>query len=640
MSAIPAHHVSDTGLSDDSLPTRWAELYRLIVDSTAPARALEPTATANEAASVRIGNPAALIAEAEHAGAGKAIWAVVAPLRTDFLTIDVDKCADQVLSPILKAGEEVGAAVVHLAASGSPDSLHVSFVCPSPTARAFLRADVERIRSWAKLKPHQAVDVLSDRRVLRLPGSISLKGGHFCRPVNEAGQPITAVEAVRRAARAISTAPASLSMDPAAKPVSVPGTDRVVVDATLTESFEPSEEAPRAWRRRKRLSDQEWRLMMSTPVAPHRSDQALKAAWVLWRNGVRSWAQAKWWYTNCPVFTKFADRDTRRPSDKPGPSECQKHWQSLVARARSHRPALTPAEDAVLTQVREEIATWSDAPDLAVGALAVLEHRFTDGHGLENRPISVRCLAMWLNVHIDRAAQLRAQLISRGVLQETRAHSEGPAREATLFSLAVPPHFYRPNPAHDVTAPSPTLPLATGHPLSPTWGLLGHTAWLLHCLLTDTPTATPRLAQVSGLPLGTSRFGCGRLLRTLEQYGLAQRTGAGRGTRWVRGSATIEEAGELCGATSRLRALRIRINAERSAWHAESRPEQVKAATRLRRLRNRARATGTPGSRQLDLAALDSGWDEIRGWETKTALRRRSARPRAETRRRPPPRAG
>lgn len=639
MSAIPAHHVSDTGLSEQSPPTRWAELYRLIVDPTAHGRALEPTDAANEAASVRIGNPVALIAEAEHAGAGKAIWAVVAPLRPDFLTIDIDQCADQVLPLILAAGEEVGAAIVHLAASGTPNSRHLSFVCPSSAARVFLRACVENIRRWARLETHQAVDVLSDRRVLRLPGSISLKGGHFCRPVDEAGRQITAVEAVRRAALALSTTPSAVSPQPVAQPVAAPASGRVVVDPTLTESFEPAEEAPRAWRRRKRLSDQEWRLMMSTPVAPHRSDQALKAGWVLWRNGVRSWAQAKWWYTNCPVFTKFAARDIRRPSDQPGPSECQKHWQSLVARARSHRPVLTVAEQDVVTQVREEIATWSDSPDLAVGVLAVLKHRFTDGHGLENRPISVRCLAMWLNVHIDRAAAIRSNLIARGVLREVRAHSQGPAREATLFSLAVPPTSNRSNPVHDVTAPRPHLPLTTGQPLSPTWGVLSHSAWLLHSSLTDTPQDTPALAQTAGLPAGSSRYGCGRLLRALEQHGLAQRIGAGRGTRWVRGPATVDEAAELCGATARLRALRIRINAERSAWHAESRSEQLKAVLRLRRLRDRTRRISGSGPSQLDLAALDSSWDDTRGWETKTAVRRRPVRSREEIRRRPPPRA-
>ena len=632
--------MSDTGLSEQSPPTRWAELYRLIVDPTAHGRALEPTDAANEAASVRIGNPVALIAEAEHAGAGKAIWAVVAPLRPDFLTIDIDKCADQVLSPTLEAGEEVGAAIVHLAASGSPDSLHISFVCPSPAARAFLLAHVDSIRRWARLETHQAVDVLTDRRVLRLPGSVSLKGGHFCRPVDVAGRPITAVEAVRRATLALATAPPVGSQGPVAMPVAAPAPGRIVVDPTLTESFELAEEAPRAWRRRKRLSDQEWRLMMSTPVAPHRSDQALKAAWVLWRNGVRSWAQAKWWYTNCPVFTKFAARDIRRPADKPGPSDCQKHWQSLVARARSHRPVLTIAEQDVVTQVREEIATWSDSPDLAVGVLAVLKHRFTDGHGLENRPVSVRCLAMWLNVHIDRAAAIRSNLIARGVLREARAHSQGPAREATLFSLAVPPSSNRSKPVHDVTAPSPTLPLTTGQPLSPTWGVLSHQAWLLYSILTDSPRDTTTLAQTVGLPTGSSRYGCGRLLRTLEQHGLAHRVGAGRGTRWTRGPVTVDEAAELCGATDRLRALRIRINAERSAWHAESRSEQLKAVLRLRRLRDRTRNSGSSGPPQLDLSALDGGWDDTRGWETKTAVRRRHVRTRGEIRRRPPPRAG
>lgn len=589
---------------------------------------------------MRIGHPTALIAEAEHAGAGKAIWAVVARPRSDFLTIDIDKCADQVFRPILEASEQVGAAVAHLAASGSPDSLHLAFTCPSPAARTFLQQQIEGIRDWAHLENDQAVDIFSARRVLRLPGSISLKGGHYCRPVDEMGRTITAVEAVKRAkaAEQVAVAPQSLKVD---DKLSAPNdhrtTSRVIVDPARTEAVEPAEEAPRAWRRRKRLSDQEWRLMMSTPVAPYRSDAALKAAWVLWRNGVRSWAQAKWWYTNCPVFIKFAERDTRRPPElRAGPGECQKHWQALAARARSHRPPLSDSELALVGQVRQGIAEWAGDPDLAIAALAVIEHRFTDGHGLENRPISVRCLALWLNVHIDRAAQIRAALVNRGVLRETRPHSQGSAREATLFSLALPSQLYRSSSSHDVTAP---LPLNTGQPLCPTWSVLGYTAWLLYCHLTATPTPLSSLAAPHGVRPGTSRYGGGRALHLLERHGLARRIGAGRGTKWVRGNATPASAAQGCGALTRLKALRIHINAERSAWHAESRSEQVKTLWRLRQLRGSRHKSAAA---QLDLESLGS-WSVVVRDETAVQTRTRQSRPKRSRHRGrvgPPPRAG
>lgn len=129
----------------------------------------------------------------------------MAPLRKDWLTVDIDRCADQVLSHILDAGDEFCARLAHLAASGSPDSLHVAFVCPSASARAYLIERIGRIRELSHLQPGQAVDVLTERRVLRLPGSISLKGFGFCRPVDTDGRTITALAAAQRVRQAIAS---------------------------------------------------------------------------------------------------------------------------------------------------------------------------------------------------------------------------------------------------------------------------------------------------------------------------------------------------------------------------------------------------------------------------------------------------
>ena len=117
-------HESDTDTS--LVGSRWVDLYRLLL---APAtegyalRAVPDGAPVREAS----GDPADLITQAEHAGAGQAVWAIVAPVRPDLVVVDLDHCADRVLFPILSTGDDAAAQVAYLAASGSPDSVHVAF---------------------------------------------------------------------------------------------------------------------------------------------------------------------------------------------------------------------------------------------------------------------------------------------------------------------------------------------------------------------------------------------------------------------------------------------------------------------------------------------------------------------------------
>lgn len=610
--AIPDHSVSEVVADSSSPPARWSELYKLIVDFSVPGRALAKASDGTETAqSLKAGNPLALITEAEALGRGNAAHAVVGRIRPDLLTVDLDGCADVIASGVLDAAETVNAPLVHLAASGSDDSVHIVLAPPTPWARTHLTSMIDELRVWAGYDT-RAVDVLTPARYLRLPGAASLKPtGDFCRPIGLDGTPLSAAAAAARARSALSEVTASTAAPdvvttghtrPRSKNgAAVETTDRVV--RTLAQDAAPvvvTDVAPRAWRRRKRFTYADWQLLMSHPPVGVRSDRATEAAWLLWQSGIRDWTMARWYYRNCPVFEKFAARE----STAPGSSRA--HWESIASRARAHRPPMTGTEHAVIGRVREHLCTWTDRPAHAIAMLAVLEHRFTDGHGLTDRPIAVRDLMSWLNIaSIGTAKRLLDDLVEQRALTISTPYAQTAPREASRYSLVDPEAgSSQSHSEHDVTILGTPLPLTPPHgePLSPLWGLLGAGCWRVyaHLLGTSEPLVTTELASAVGLPVGTRRFGCLRLLDALVDAQLVKRTGRGRTTRWtaIAGGA-VRRAEEATGALERLKAVRTRINAERASWHAETRTEHTKAERVLRRivdgLRDRA------PKRQLEL---------------------------------------
>jgi len=173
-------------------------VYRLLPAPGGESFALAGTATANKARRERSGNPIELITEAERAGGGKAIWAVVAPIRSDLLVIDLDRCAGQVWPRLHEVLGDYSATTAYLARSGSPDSLHVILRCPSPASDRGIREFLADLRRHLNLSARR-IDVLSPGHLLRLPGSASLKpGGHHCTPVDDDLTPITAVRTADR----------------------------------------------------------------------------------------------------------------------------------------------------------------------------------------------------------------------------------------------------------------------------------------------------------------------------------------------------------------------------------------------------------------------------------------------------------
>ncbi|PZU04701.1 MAG: hypothetical protein DI630_00875 [Gordonia sp. (in: high G+C Gram-positive bacteria)] len=603
-------------LDAGSPPRKWSELYQLLVDFTVPGRALAPGAGTDTAQSLRVGNPIALIADAEALGGGQAAHAVVARLRPELLTVDLDGCADVVGARVLDAADVVGASLVHLAASGSPDSVHMVFAPPTTWARAHLIGQIDEIRAWAGYGTKtKSVDVLTPARYLRLPGSASLKpGGDVCRPIDVDGTVLSPAAAAIRA-RAALAGIASTEQHPAATDTVDRTSSRVRSDAAASPRIvRPSPQdaspvvitdvAPRAWRRRKRFSYSDWQFFMSRPPVGTRSDRATEAAWKLWQSGIRDWSMARWYYRNCSVFEKFAVRDNAAPGSS------RAHWESIATRARAHRPPLSAAERGVVGRVREQLCGWTDRPAQALALLAILEHRFTDGHGLNDRPVAVRDLMSWLNIaSIGAAKALLDDLVERKALTISTPFAQSAPREASRYSLVDPEQVLsRTYPEHDVTIPGivkpapPPLAPTHGEPLSPLWGLLGAQCWRVysHLLTLKRPTPSAVLASATELPVGTRRFGCLRILEALVEAQLVERIGHGRATQWVAvAGEAVRRAEETTGALARLKALRTRINAERAAWHAETRTEHTKAQRVLRRILDNLRERAP--ARQLEL---------------------------------------
>ena len=634
-------HESDTDTS--VVGSRWVDLYRLLLTPGTDGyalRAVPGSAPVREAS----GDPAELISQAEQAGAGQAVWAIVAPVRPDLVVVDLDHCADRVLTSILDSADDAAAQVAYLAASGSPDSVHVALACPTEASRDYLLERITTIRTWEGLSPTE-LDLRTAHQFLRLPGSAPLKpGGGWCYPIDEYGARMTATAATMRADRAIRELPTLLTPVPAvdvdnrhgraaappsssrastsARPTgsSMPPTPREDDDAPADtdptdvdgESSSGEYEQPRAWRPRRPFTAQQWAALHHTPTEGFRSHAATAAAWVLWQYGIRSWRRAAGWYRSCPAFTKFAERDDGGRA----------HWESIKAHATSYRPP-DPAGDDLIRTVLTEIATWDD-PALVAAAYAAITHRFDDGYGTDHRPIAWRDMALWLNVSHDTAGRRLRGLVDRGLLTISRPHDRATApHQATCYSLCTPPEIYRTDVRHDLTheggEKEPPI-------LHRAWGVLGHHAWSLWTRLdptTGTPTTT--LSTLTGLRPGTLSHGTRRILELLAEHGLAVREGQGRATRWLRGPQSLTAAADACGATTHHSELAETITGEREAWHAPT----VRRSLAIReRLRRRTRRSSTPSS-PTSASAPAGGHPEL---PFATTFRHRAARARRHRR--------
>ena len=676
MSATPASSVSD----HDSVAaeSRWSALYRLLLAPGTMAWALAPTTIPNRPVKERAGDAVELIGEAEHAGAGRAVWAVVAPVRTDLLVIDLDRCASQVWPQLQDVADEHSAEVAYLAASGSPDSIHVALSCATTAGEHAITDYLGRLRAQLGL-PASRIAVQPRGHLLRLPGSASLKpGGRHCAPVDDDLRPITAVAAVQRLQSVLNdrlapvqgeftrhdgrwcvrvpavTYRAGLEVEVRRRDglikvvelgeVAHTAGDRIVaefVDAGDTPSDTTSAtsglarapqlrlvgddsddalqwQSPRAWRPRQSLSAADWQILTDSTTSD-RSAAATAAAWVLWRAGVRTFAAARWYYQHLPAFRKFRDRDRdSRGGGTSTRSACVAHWEAIAERARTYRPPISPTDQDMLDEAFSAVATWDD-PALVAAGVAVLTHRFGDGYGLRDRPIAKRDLAAWMFVCDSRAHTYLKALVKLGLLICARDWADGPPWQATLWHLGAAGGIYRGNGAHDVTHLK-----GASSPLHPLWGKLGFVAYAVWSYTLHSPTGlrSSLIAKECGLEVGDRTHGAVRVLRELAELGLVERLGRGRGTRWsgVGGVGVVAAAAERVGAAERARQLLARIVAERKVWHADGPGERSRMAARLIELRKRLTHTDIAGR---DQGSLFSGFEDIRPSPLKGSQQRR-----------------
>lgn len=545
---------------------RYADLVALLVDPTQPARLLESTGRDNQARAVGEGDAAQLMLQADHTNG----LVVVAPIRPDLVTLDLDGCASVVRPELLHAAEQVGASLVYLAASGSVDSEHAVFGCPSAQARARLVDLVEQVRLWAGVSARQLDHRQGVGGALRLPGSASLKDAAAQSvPIGLDGRRLSAHSAALRALDALAAVglptdyrPVSVAHSPSAATVSAPAVGPTV----------------RAWRRRDRFTPEQLAALELVPgPGADRSVLACRAAWALWCHGVRSWDEARAHYATRSVFGKYSARADRGRS----------HWTRQAQLWASYRGAVSADDRARCDAWLELAGTWTDH-DAAAAAVAVIAHRYLDGRGLVGRPVAVRDLALWLGCSAREAHRRVRGLVDLGVLEVARSHYDGPASEASRYTLGTPgltAELYRGDLPHDADTPMGGGPLDPAVVLSPVWSVLGHRARAVWSLLGEAGQTTVVLAAGAGVATGDPSYGARLSLDALVGAGLAVRSGRGRSLRWSRGEVGLDAAGVAVGAGAVLAALAQVVAAERSVWHSGSEVDRLAAGEALDALR-------------------------------------------------------
>lgn len=552
---------ADTTTSADG--SRWATLYAALCDSTIPARLLQPTSTDNEARPAGEGDPDALMLQAERMGGG---YAVVATIRPDLVALDLDRCAAQVRPALTHAAEQLGAVLVYLARTGSEDSEHAVFGCPTDHSRARLLEVITEVRAWAGLNARQIDHRHGAGGAIRLPGSASLKsGGGLVTPISEAGRALSATAATRRTMQALQALGLPIAYSPA--------TDAHRRQESAAAHEDQATVVPlRAWRPRRPFTPAELAALDTVPrPRDDRSQLALTAAWALWTSGIRSWSDARTHYAKRLVFAKYAQRADLGRS----------HWTALADGWANYRGEVETTDQQRCDEWIQHAQTWTDH-DAAAALVAVITHRFTDGRGITSRPIPVRDLQGWLLVGRRRAHELLLSLVECGALVRVRAWADGPEHEGTLFDLGE--SVYRGNPGHEVHTPL-QVPLEPSRVLAPLWSSLGHDARALWSLLTPSGQSTPELAVLTSLTPGDHSYGARLLLGRLESAGLAVRSGRGRGLRWSVGPASLSAAAAALGVPAQAAKLLARISHERAVWHSQTASEQRLAQVELDSLR-------------------------------------------------------
>lgn len=357
--------------------------------------------------------------------------AMVGVIRPDCITVDFDGTA-WLLPHVLNAAGAVGASVVYLALSGSPESVHAVLAAPTSHSHAAMVDTLAAIRDWAGVDS-KAVDVRG-RSPLRLPGSPSLKSHGFpVVPCDESLTPITAKEATSRAVAALKHAglPKCPTRSPGAAPA-VSGTiPRRVDDVPLVESLRGRLVS---WHRGFVLSDGTRAALATAPGhGADRSLHALKVGRLLWRDGAREFDDVAGLILAAPAFASW--RDTRGDVR----SECRRRWLMERAVWLAWNPDMTPAE--VALHDAAETAAYGLPDDLVPVVLALVEfsRMSTTRDAL---PVAVRDLVLWgVATSATDGHRALTALHEAGVLVKVRDYFDGAVDQPNLWRLNPPENW-------------------------------------------------------------------------------------------------------------------------------------------------------------------------------------------------------
>lgn len=482
--------------------------------------------------------------------------ALVGVVRPDCIAVDFDGTA-WLLPHLLDAAGAVGASVVYLALSGSPESVHAVIAAPTAHSHAAMVNAVAAIRDWAGVDA-KAVDVRG-RSPLRLPGSPSLKSHGFpVVPCDESLAPITAKEATSRAVAALKAS--GLSRCPTRSPgasTAVSGTiPRRVDDVPLVESLRGRLVSSH---RGFVLSDEARAALATAPKHDaDRSLHALKVGRLLWRDGAREFDDVAALVLASPAFTSW--RDTRGDVRE----ECRRRWLMERAVWLAWNPDMSPAE--VALHDAAETAAYGLPDDLVPVVLALVEfsRMSTTRDAL---PVAVRDLVGWgVAGTAETAHQRLSALHELGVLTRVRSYFDGPADEATLWKINAP-QTWEPIPDMNLTSGTHSLqwlPAALG-PTSPLgWTLnQGELNLLRHYMSGD-----PAFLATSGCHEASDRTMRRRHSRLVD-LGLLVRVKRGRKVEYRAAVDSADDLRRLPVWVEAMEAYRKRcevVAADRLAW--------------------------------------------------------------------------
>lgn len=480
--------------------------------------------------------------------------AILGKIRPDLLAVDMDGTAGH-LDLVEDAAAMVGAVRVYLALSGSSDSLHAVYAPPTVAARQALVTAVGHLSAMLG----GGTDPRSPEEWLRLPGSPSLKAG--CGPVIPV-EPAGDVFVPLGPAEALKVAQAALEAR---------RRDRAALGAPFsvkefTATSQVSDDAPQvdiSCSPDRRLStrtscelDHEARRALALPC-PRDGDatlHALRAAWHLWRCGYRAWEDVADIILRSPALERWR-RGGRR--------EAARRWHMEADKWAAWRPELEETAAGRLTDARTSAVVLP--PDLEAVLLAVLEWMGKTGR-VDAVPVAVRDLVVWgVCRSVGSAHRALEALEVGGVLLRARRWEDGPAEEATLWTLQPAILWQVPGVDDDYAGiwNIHTHPPCGALPLHPVWLKLGHTSRrLLELLLLSPAPTTPSLATRIGLGPSTVRA----YLVRLEEAGFVFRSRKGRSTVWT-GSIAGWTSLPAVRAAEEAHDLRVQqMGADRAAW--------------------------------------------------------------------------